>query len=91
MNRLCVMADVLKIPNRGQTWATNNLPAGFLDLTDHWTNTSRNIGVIMELNLNRIRTIKKKNQLTTFEKNMARNAAFLTEEDSSEHRGLLSL
>lgn len=60
MNRLCVMADVLKIPNRGQTWATNNLPAGFLDLTDHWTNTSRNIGVIMELNLNRIRTIKKK-------------------------------
>lgn len=52
------MVAVLKTPNRGQTRATNNLPAGFLDLT-HWTNTSRNIGVIMEseLNLNRIRTI----------------------------------
>lgn len=56
MNRLFVMAYVLRIPDRGQTWATNNLPAGFLDLTDHWTNTSRNTGMIMDSEPNSNRT-----------------------------------
>lgn len=86
MNRLLVTIAVLNASDRGQTWATNNKQTGFLDLTQHWTNTTRNIGLIMEseLNLNGIRTMKISSQ------NMAINTAFLTEQDSSEHRGLTS-
>lgn len=85
------MVAVLKTPGRGQIWATNNLPAGFLDSTHHWANISRNIGVIMdsELNLNRTRTITK--SAHSLRGNMARNAAFLTEQGSSEHRGCFHL